>query len=172
MLIICVIVFWCGRIYSINQIRPVKTYYDIGDTLDCGDLELYFAESYLDDPYDFNNRFGIDYTPLEDEYKMISICIEVTNISDDDIGWSEILGFLEYGFESPVWSSSIDPIAGSSINRFSREYLVPGESQRIWFSTEVQKACFTNSSWRNIDDYQYSYVLTLVPNKIAVRLDI
>ena len=172
MLVICAVLFWCGRIYSINQISPIIYYYDIGDVLECGDLELYFAESYLDDPNEFNNRFGIDYVPLEDEYKMLSICIEVTNVSDDNIKWNDIFGFLEYGFESSVWASSVDPMVGPSINKFSSEYLSAGESQKIWFSTEIQKACFKDSSWDNVDDYQYLYVLTLVPHKIAVRLEI
>lgn len=172
MLVICVVLFWCGRIHSINQISPIINYHDIGDVMECGDLKLYFAESYLDDPNEFNNRFGIDYVPLEDEYKMLSICIEVTNVSDNNIEWSNIFGFLEYGFESSVWASSVDPMVGPSINKFSSEYLSPGESQKIWFSTEIQKVCFRESSWENIDDYQYLYVLTLVPQKIVVRLEV
>lgn len=172
LLVVCVIVFWCGRIFSINQISPVNTYYNIGDTIDCGDLRLYFAESYLEDPSQFNDRFGIQNTVLENDYKMISICIEVTNLSDENIGWNEIFLFLEYGFESSVWASSIDPMVGPSMNRLRGEYLAPGESQKIWFATEIQKVCFKNSTWEKVDDYQYFYVLTSTPQKIAVTLEV
>lgn len=169
--VLCVLIYWCGRIYSINQTPPINNYYNIGDSLDCGDLRLYFAESHLDEPDEFNNRFGIDYGDLE-EYKVLSFCIEVENASAGNIKWSEIFGFLECGFESSVWASSVDPMAGSEINRFNSEYLAPGETQRIWFATDVRKVCFKDSSWEKLSDYQYSYVLSLVPQKIAVRLDV
>ena len=59
-IIVCFLVFWTGRIISINQNPPITTYYDIGDALDCGDLEVSFVESHLDSSEQFKERFGIE----------------------------------------------------------------------------------------------------------------
>ena len=170
--IICFCVFWVGRIYSINQNPPISTYYNIGDTIDCGDLSLQFIESHLDDPYEFKNRFGFEYSDGTGEFKIISFCINATNRSNMDIGWDALFNFLECGFESPVWVSSIDPIPGAHVNVLHNECLKPGKSQKIWFMTKVNKNCFSNSAWEHVNEYQYSYVLSLTPQKTAVRLEV
>ena len=168
---VCLIVFWIGRIVSINQNRPSVTYYNIGDTVDCGDIQLQFLESHIDNSSEFIKRFGVDYNNEEGDYKMVSICIEVTNQSNQDISWSEIFSFLEGGFESSVWASAVDADVTPKINIFDNASLVSGETQKIWFLTEINKACFKESSWKNVEDSQYLYVLSLVPQKTAVRLD-
>lgn len=170
-IVLCVLVFWTGRIYSINRKPQMVTYYSIGDIIDCGDLELSFVESHLDNPEEFEKRFAIDgFSNIDGDFKMISICIDVTNKSDNDIGWEEVFEFIECGFESPVWASSIDPMVGAQVNVFQSETLKQGATQSIWFLTEVNKSNFRAKSWDTVDDYQYVYVLTLVPQKIAVRL--
>lgn len=170
-IVLCVLVFWTGRIYSINRKPQMVTYYIIGDIIDCGDLELSFVESHLDNPEEFEKRFAIDgFSNIDGDFKMISICIDVTNKSDNDIGWEEVFEFIECGFESPVWASSIDPMVGAQVNVFQSETLKQGATQSIWFLTEVNKSNFRAKSWDTVDDYQYVYVLTLFPHKIAVRL--
>lgn len=170
-ILIFLFVFWIGKIYNINQTRKVVTFYDIGDTADCGDLDLYFVESHLDEQDDFNKRFGIDYS-VTGEHKMISVCIEVTNKSKGNIEWAEVIDFLECGFESQVWASAIDTTVSPMINIFNTDCLKPGMSQKIWFAAEINKACFRNESWKHIDEYQYLYVLSLTPHKTAVRLKV
>ncbi len=171
-IILCFLVFWTARIFSINRNPPSVTYYNMGDTVDCGDLELHFAESHLDSKEEFMARFGLDSAPNEGEYKMLSVCIEVTNRSDSDIGWSEVFGFMECGFESPVWCSVIDPNVMSQVNLVQGESLAPGDSQKIWYLTEVNKVCFKESSWEHVNEYQYNYVLSIDPQKTAVRLEV
>lgn len=162
--------FWIYRICSINQSKPDVTYYNIGDTVDCGDLELHFAESHLDSPDEFAERFGVDFENIDGDYRMISLCIEVTNKSVEEIGWEDIFDFLECGFESSVWASAVDPFIMSQVNRFNGNYLYPQKKQKIWFLTEVNNVCFRDESWAKINDFQYNYVLSLVPKKTAVRL--
>ncbi|MCR4670527.1 MAG: hypothetical protein K5643_04970 [Saccharofermentans sp.] len=172
-ILLCLIVFWSGRIYSINQDPPVSKNYNIGDTVESGDLELYFAESYLEELNEFNTRFGTEFDNGADgECRILSLCIDVTNKSDRDVSWEKVMGFIECGFESPVWASSVDIRLMPMVNIFHSESLAPGHRQKIWFVTPVNKVCFKDSSWENIDDYTYMYVLSLSPQKIAVRLDV
>ena len=170
--IICLLVFWISRIFSINQYPPACTVYNIGDTVDCGDLELHFAGSHLDDPDVFKERFGIEYDNDIGEYKVIWICIDVTSRSDADIEWDDVFSFLECGFESQVWGSVMSPEIDMQINRLNSESLAPGATQSIWFAAPVNKVCFKDSSWEKIDAYQYYYVLSLSPVKTEVRLEV
>lgn len=167
---LCFFVFWLGRIYSINRIAPDITCYDVGESVVFGDLRLDFDESHLYTPDEFKTRFGLTPDGEYDEYRIISLCIEVTNLSDRSIEWSEVFAVLDLGFESSVWASSTDPMLLSRVNRFNHDNLPSKESQKIWFMTEVNSICFKDSSWENIDDYQYWYVISLVPQKTAVRL--
>jgi len=171
-ILVCVVVFWAGRIYSINQSSPVTTFYNIGDAVDCGDLELYMVESHLDDLDEFNDRFKTDYSYGSDgECKYISICIDVTNTSDSDIHWDQIFGFLTKGFESQGWGSEVDINIMSKINVFNDDFLNSGSSQKIWFVTTVNKVCYKERSWVNIYDRPFFYVLSPAPHKTVVRLD-
>lgn len=170
--IICFLIFWAGRIISINQNPPITAYYDIGDTLDCGDLEVSFIESHLDSPEQFKERFDVESDNSDGEHKVISICISATNKSDKEADLDEIFDFLECGFEAPMWASAINPEATYQINNFGEEKLAPGETRKIWYVTEIPKKLYRESAWKNIDENQFCYVLTLSPQKIAVRLKV
>lgn len=169
---VCLFVFWTARIVSLNRNPPITIYYNIGDTLDCGDLEVYFVESHLDDPDKFKNRFGVDSDNSCGEHKVLSICIAVTNRSTEDADMSDIRDFLDCGFESSSWSSVINPEVTKQINEANGERIAPGSTQKIWFVTEVNKMCFKDSTWKIIEESPFTYVLTLSPQKIAVRLDV
>ena len=169
---ICLFILWTARIISINQNPPVTTYYNIEDTLDCGNLYIRFVESHLDDPNKFKERFGVDSDNSCGEHKVLSICIEVTNKSNENADIDEVKEFLECGFESLSWSSAINPETTKQINGTDGKSIAPGKKQKIWFVTEVNKVCFKNSSWENIDEIPFTYVLTLSPHKIAVRLNV
>jgi hypothetical protein len=170
--VVCLLFFWTARIISINRNSPITTCYNIGDTLDCGDLEVSFIESHLDDPNEFKKRFGVDSDGSCGEHKVLSICIDVTNRSTIDADMDEVRGFLECGFDSTSWASAIDPEVTKQINATNKNSIAPGSSQKIWFITEVNKVCFKDSSWKHIDELPFMYVLTLSPQKIAVRLDV
>ena len=88
--LISLIAVWSVRIYSINQSPPVTAYYDIGDRVERDGLELSFIESHIDDPDEFEKRFGIDFENPDGDYKMISILIDVKNTSDKDISIDKI----------------------------------------------------------------------------------
>lgn len=169
---VCFLVFWTGRIISINQNPPTTAYYDIGDTLDCGDLEAVFIESHLDTPEQFKERFGIESNTYDGEHKVISICISATNKSDKEADLDKIFGLLECGFEAPLWANAIDPEITNQINNFGEEKLAPGETRKIWYVTEISKQCYKESTWNHINEYQFYYILTLSPQKISVRLKV
>ncbi len=172
LVLICLAFFWVSKIYSINLYKPEATIFDIGQTVDCGDLELHFDESHLDDPDEFSKRFGVEYDGNFGECKLLSVCIDVTSRSDADIEWDDVFNFLECGFESSVWGSVMNPDIDRQINILNGECLAPGDSQKIWFVSPVNKVCFKERSWERIDEYQYYYVLSLSPRKIAVRLKV
>lgn len=169
---ICFLIFWTGRILSINQNPPITTYYDIGDTLDCGDLEVSFIESHLDSPEQFKERFDVESDNSDGEHKVLSICLSATNKSDREADLDDIFDFLECGFEAPQWASAIDPEATRKINNFQDEKLASGKTRTIWYVTEIPKKLYRESSWKHIDENQFCYVLTLSPQKIAVRLKV
>ncbi len=169
---LCFLVFWTGRIISINQNSPITTYYDIGDTLDCGDLEVSFVESHLYSPEQFKERFGVESDNSDGEHKVISICISATNKSDKEANLNDIFDFLECGFEAPMWANAIDPEVTYKINSFGEEKLAPGKARKIWYITEIPKKLYRESTWNHIDENQFCYILTLSPQKIAVRLKV
>ena len=169
---ICFLFFWTGRIISINQNQPITTYYEINDTLDCGDLELSFVESHLDSPEKFKERFGVESDDSCGEHKALSICISVTNKSDRDADLNEIFDFLDCGFESSTWASAVNPKTTVQINKFQDNKIAPGKKQKIWLVAIVNKMCFKESIWNHISEIEFTYVLTLSPKKIAVRLKV
>ena len=81
-IVLCVLVFWTGRIYSINRKPQMVTYYSIGDIIDCGDLELSFVESHLVSQGDMTRINGRKITP-EELHWAIKTC---RGIADLDIG--------------------------------------------------------------------------------------
>ena len=169
---ICLIVFWTARIISINLNPPITIYYNIGDTLDCGDLEVSFVESHLDNSDKFRERFNVDSDNSCGEHKVISICIDVTNRSTKKVDVDDVMSFLGYGFECPVWASAINPEVTKQVNATSGNSIAPGSSQKIWFVTEVNKLCFKDSTWKHLKEAPFTYILTLSPQKIAVRLNV
>ncbi len=171
LLLLCLVVFWLGRIISINQNPPIITYYSIGDTVDYGDLELFFAESHFDELSEFNNRFGCNYeNEYKGECKMISICIEVTNKTEQNINWNDIILYIGLGFKSKVWGSAPNAELLPVINKFDNEGLGSGKMQKIWLAAVISDLCFKHKTWEHLTDYQYYYMLPSSPQKIAVRL--
>ena len=171
-IVVCMFIFWAARIVSINRNPPITTYYNIGDTLDCGDLEIRFIESHLDDTEGFKERFGVVSDNSCGEHKVLSICINVTNRSNKDADIEDVCDFLEEGFECPVWASAINPEVTKQINAVNGKSIAPEGSMKLWFVTEVNKICFKESSWKHLDEFAFTYVLTLSPQKIAVRLNV
>lgn len=169
-LIAVFVIAWSVRILSINQSPPATTYYEIGDKVKCGNFELEFIESHVDDPAEFEERFGVKYENTEGDYKMISICIDVKNISDKDISIDDIYDKIGYGYESAVWRNGISPEACNLVNVYGRYFLSPGDSMKIWFLSEINKISFKKSIWEKVNEYQYIYIFTYIPQRSAVRI--
>ena len=157
-IVACFLLFWTVRIISINQNPPVTTYYDIGDSIDFGDMEVNFVESHLEDPEQFKERFGFEADDSDGECKLFSFCISV-------------IERFACGFEGPRWYNAINPEVSHRINRRDEEILSSGETRKIWYVTEIPRMCFRESTWKHIDEYQYDFVVAFYPQKIAVRLN-
>ena len=170
-IVACFLLFWTVRIISINQNPPVTTYYDIGDSIDFGDMEVNFVESHLEDPEQFKERFGFEADDSDGECKIISFCISVTNKSDKGADLSDVIERFACGFEGPRWYNAINPEVSHRINRRDEEILSSGETRKIWYVTEIPMKCFRKSTWKHIDEYQYDFVVAFFPQKIAVRLN-
>lgn len=175
-LLVLFVVFWSARIWSVNQRSSLNTTYDIGQIIDGGDLSICATESLLLTREDFANRFDLPEdiysdTEVDGDGKIVAVCINVTNTSGEAIEWDEVIDLIECGFETKSWASGMNILYGQYLNRFYSSSLESGASQDIWFATDVNKQCFKEKSWANIDDAQFYYVLSLEPYKVQIRLN-
>lgn len=168
-LLLFLVVFWTTRIISINRNTQKITEYRIGDEINCGDLLLHPIESDLFSTTEFYGTM-VNNDSIDDY--VITICFEVTNNSDADMDWDSILNFIALGFEADLWCSSVNPEYYRYQNEHLSNSLAPNESQKIWLSTIVSRICFRESTWKDIKNVEFFYVLHLSPDKIVVRLDI
>lgn len=169
-LLLFVLIFWISRIISINGNKQEIIEFRIGDKINCGDVIICPSESHLYASDEFCLEV-LDRITDNDDY-VLTVCFIVTNNSDSDIYTDAILSFLDVGFESDLWCSSVDPEYYRYQNEHLPNTILPGESQKIWLSTNVSKICFKDSTWKSIEEEDFFYVLHLAPNKIVVRLDI
>lgn len=172
--IFCIIAFWIVRIISINLNPPLTEYYNIGDKLELNGIEFLFLESHLEDPEEFTARTGISFeNDINCECKLISLCIEVTNKSNEDFEWDYVIDCLNADFESPeCWSSACNPDLLYALNEFRSDSLYPGVSQKIWFTSVVNEICFKEKAWKKIEEYKFIYVLSCFKNRTAVRINV
>lgn len=171
-IIVLLIVFWSARIWSINQVSDDTHNYEMNQVIDCGDITICANESFLLTQEEFEKQFElpkgiVDYS---EEARIVGICLVIKNVSDNAIEWDDVIRFIEGGFESRTWASSITPLYGQCINKFYTSNLESGACQEIWFITRVSKMCFKDSTWKNIDCENFYYVLSLSPYKVEIRL--
>lgn len=174
LLVVLLVVFWCSRIWSINQVSDNTHIYEMKQTIECGDIAICAKDNVFFTPKEFEDYFDLDARSIDDsdESYIIGVCLEITNNSDADIEWDEIISFVECGFESKTWASGINPLYGQFTNRFYTASLEAGSSQEVWFLTDVKKICFKESTWEHIEDENFYYVLSLSPYKVEIRLTI
>lgn len=169
------VLFWCGRIWSINQVEDDTVVYEMNQLIDCGDITIEAIDSFLLTVEEFENRFdlpeGTIWESADDEY-VVGVCLDVTNITEAAIEWDDLFDFISFGFESKGWATASAPFLAPSVNTFYSESFEAGANQEIWLFATVSKICFKDSTWENIRSREFFYVLTLSPYKVEIRLAI
>ncbi|MDE6626563.1 MAG: hypothetical protein K2K56_09370 [Lachnospiraceae bacterium] len=173
--VLCIAFFWGGRIYSTNQIKDKVDYYDMQSVVENDGISINPLESHLYTVNEYIERFHISMEDIgvEDmDSRIICICLEMTNGTERDISWDEIMARTECGFETLTWMSSVSPYTGSKINVFTDESFKPNATQKIWYATTINRVCFRQKTWENMQEESFYYVLSLSPRKIKIRLEI
>lgn len=170
-----VIVLWCSRIYGINQTEKKEYIIPMQETYYGESISITPLESHLFDREDF-----LQYFPIEEEMlsvagdsncKFICVCIQVSNLSQQDITWDWVMDVTSCGFETKTWASTNITYIGSKINIFSDDSLQVGQSQKIWYVTIVNPVCFKNETWEQLKCDEFRYVLALGDEKICIQLE-
>lgn len=172
LILACFAAFWTGKIYSINKTqKKQEIVLEQKTEMIYDDLKIREEESHIYSQRTFERMYGIDIPYITDG-RIICTCLEVSNISDEDKNWDDVLDMLDCGFQSDTWASAIDPGIGQQMNVLSTQRLKMGEKCLLWFSTVMLPVSFKQSTWDDMKDRDFYYVLSLNPEKKMIHLDI
>lgn len=170
----CFGAFWFGKIYSVNKTqKKSEIVLDKEDELLYGGLKITEKESHIYKEKEFERKYDIDLDYDYDENgRILCTCLEVTNISDQNKTWQDVLDMIDGGFQSDTWASSITPSIGQQMNILPAEGLNKNSSYKLWFSTTMLPVSFKKSTWNHLADEEFYYVLSMPSDKIMIHLDI
>lgn len=173
-IVMLLIVMWIGRIYGINTANSSEIRYRIGETIDCGDIMIQPIKSGLVNTSDFCSDNNINLEVIEDhkDSYIIFVRFKITNKSNSNISKSQVVDFVNVGFESDIWGSAPDPLLTSLLNDSVHEMIAPEESFDLCLATEIDASLFKSEHFKMIDSYKYCYILRQYPNKIGIELDV
>lgn len=173
--IACGISFWIFRIYSINQFTIPAYELEINQEYKTEKFCIEPVESYFFSMNEFLDYFNLPMDSLEGmdvtNSKLVCICLKVSNVTDKDISWDEVMEFTSNGFETETWGSINMTTIGGKINMFREDCLKSGAEQRIWYITIVNPISFKSVTWENLKCSDFYYVLSLYPRKVKIRLE-
>ncbi|MBO5260874.1 MAG: hypothetical protein J6A82_01280 [Coprococcus sp.] len=168
----CFVVFWCGKIHSVNvSQRSRDSVYEKNDVVTYDGLRIIEKEAHIYEHVLFEQRFCIDVNHVESG-RVLCVCLEVKNISSQDLTWDYIFGVLECGFQTDTWASVVSPFIGQKLNIVPSDGLKKSDSCMLWFATTMLPVSFKQSTWDNIWDEDFYYVLSITPEKRMIKLDI
>lgn len=174
-IVCCIVLFWCCRIYSINQIRGNEYQIQMGEELQGENISIVPLEAHLFSRYDFLEYFHLTEDVLNENEnencKFICVCLLVSNVTEQDISWDLVMNATSCGFETKTWASTNMSYIGSKLNVFEDECLRANQSQKIWYVTVVNPICFKDKTWGQLECKDFCYVLSLTPEKINVQLE-
>ena len=170
--VMCAVIFWCGRIYSVNNAYKDDTErYDAGAVVAGKDIEIRCMESHIYSVDEYKNRFGDrEVFVLEPGDRLLCACLNVKNTSDGPLSWDYVMDCTLEGFESVTWCGSVVQNMGQGINVFRSSQLDAGAEQDIWYVTSLARVSFRQKTWDNLKDEEFWYVPTLEPVKIMMKL--
>lgn len=178
-IILCVLMVlcfgWSFRIAQMNQNKKQVSIYNMNESIDGEEMSVTAVESHLYEQEEFLHKFSIDEDLFETykspEGKVLCVCLAVKNISNKDIEWAKIEEWTNCGFESRTWGSTNLPVAGQYLNVYKTDKLYAGNEQLIWYVTLVNPICFKDKTWSSISINDFRYTVTLIPEKIQIRLE-
>lgn len=173
-LCVCVIAFWCGRIYSVNKAYIDDTViYDVGETAYLNDLELRYKEAHIYTVDEYKKKFNTDnVNTLTSDDRMLCACINVKNTGDTALSWDDVIDGTSGGFQTLTWGSSVDPFTLPVMNVFTSEMLEPGADQDIWYMSYLSSLSFSKKTWSHIENEEFYFVPVLEPFQIEMKLDV
>ncbi len=173
-IVMCVAIFWCGRIYSINSnCEDNVDIYMNGESIDISGLELSCMDADIYDVSEYKLCFGVDYVNvLSPDDKIICVCVNVKNISDSNLTWDYVLQSMLGGFETVTWGSAIDFSAIQDVNEFDGEGLKSGDEKKIWCQTNLSQVSFNKHTWKDVEEEEFYYVPVIEPVKIMMKLNL
>ena len=173
-IIACVVIFWCGRIYSINSsCEDNVKIYKSGDSVNISGLEISCIDAGIYDVGEFKSRFRADsVNVLSPDDKIICVCVNVKNISDCNLAWDFVLQSMLGGFETVTWGSAIDFSALQDVNEFEGEELKAGDEKKVWCQTNLSQVSFSEHTWERVEEEGFYYVPVVEPVKIMMKLNL
>lgn len=139
------------------------------------EISVAAVEAHLYEQNEFLHEFSINENLFETykspDGKVLCVCLDVKNISNNDIEWTQVEELTNCGFESRTWGSTNFPVAGQYLNIYKTDKLYAGNEQLIWYVTLVNPICFKDETWSSISVEDFRYTMTLIPEKIQIRLE-
>lgn len=173
-LLLCLMLFWCGRIYSINISYNEKIdIYDVGENVDISGFEIHSVETRIFTVDEYKTYFNVDsVNVLDAKDRLLCACFSIKNTGGSMAPWGTVLELLLGGFETVTWGSSVSPFEMQNANAFEGEGLAPGDSCNIWCQTVLSRVSFSKHTWDNLDDEEFFYVPVVEPIKIMMKLEV
>ncbi|MEE0036012.1 MAG: hypothetical protein UEY44_06905 [Coprococcus sp.] len=168
--------FWCYRIWSINSgADEVKRFeFAMNQDIQGEKVKLkavkagYISIDEAQEMFSIGNSLALDGNI---EQKVVYVCIEAVNTSDIAIDWSDLMEWIECGFETNAWSGVSLGFITQSSNVFYTESFEPGQTQDIWFATLVDSSVFKEKNWKQLNVHDFYYVLSISPDRMRIRLE-
>lgn len=174
--VLCIfVVTWSFRIDRINTSKTDIYQYDMDEEIRGDNISVKAKKALFLAKEDYIKNFALDGEIFEmygiTDGKIICVCLEVENISEESIEWDRIVEWTYCGFESRTWASTNMAFLVQNVNCFQTDSLAPGESQTIWYATLVNPVCFKSKTWKCLEVDDFGYVISLEPKKLVIRLE-
>ena len=170
-LLLWIILLWFVQIIRINKESAVsETQFNMGETFEWGGVKITPVEAHMYTLQEYNEAMGTSAATDGNDDNIICLKLNVVNDTDKDIDWNALFNNLGYGFETTTWCSSMQPSLEGEINIFYSEMFKSGTSQDIWLATTVERDCFKKDSWEKVPAMDYSYVLSVYPNPVKIKM--
>lgn len=183
LLLTCAVLFWCGRIYSVNQACPAMKTYHMQDEIVCNNITLTPTEAHLYNEEEFAEVFGPEagevLSGLKEwilvegtEFELLCVCMEASNNTDEALSWDEVMLQTEGGFESLTWGTMSEGYLEQAMNIFYTKELPAHATQEIWHVAFVNRICFKDRTWEKLSDTTFYYSLLSFPEKTRIELEL
>jgi hypothetical protein len=166
---------WSFKIMILNRGNTVVYQYKMNEEIKGENISIKAVDALFLSQNDFLTYFNIEDNVFElydtPEGKIICICLEVTNLSNENIEWDNVMSWTYCGFETRTWASTNMSYVEQKMNVFQTDSLYSGQTQAIWYATLVSPVCFKTRTWNELKVEDFDYVLCLTPEKVRIRME-